>query len=173
SKTVDDASDFDEQPESPFDLRAERALSRNHQGHHFVLSALYDLPFGEEEEKSAKPTPPETGGSDLLGEILGHIEIAPIVTIGSGRPINPLTGLDSNRSHALPISSRPLGFGRTTLRSPAFATVDLLVLKYFRLGEHGKLDIAAEVFNLFNRANVSQLNQFFGSDRASAFGFAR
>ena len=31
SKTFDDASDFDEQPQNPFDLRAENAISRQHQ----------------------------------------------------------------------------------------------------------------------------------------------
>src|SRR5205807_6589238 len=31
SKTYDDASDFNEQPQNPFDLRAERAVSRQHQ----------------------------------------------------------------------------------------------------------------------------------------------
>src|SRR5262249_56212896 len=51
SKTTDDASDFDEQPQNPYDLRAERALSRQDVRHRFVLSSLLDLPFGEEEEK--------------------------------------------------------------------------------------------------------------------------
>ncbi|HWN99519.1 MAG TPA: TonB-dependent receptor, partial [Blastocatellia bacterium] len=170
SKTIDDASDFDEQPENPFNLRAERALSRNHQGHRFVLSALYDLPFGEEEEKDAKPGQ-RKDKSNFLSEVLGHIEVAPIVTIGSGRPINPLTGLDSNRSHAFPLSSRPLGFGRNTLKTPSLATVDLRVLKYFHLGEHGKLDFVVEAFNLFNHVNVSQIDPFGGPDFRPRVGF--
>jgi hypothetical protein len=40
SRTYDDASDYDEQPQSPFDLPAERALSRQHQEHRFVFNAL-------------------------------------------------------------------------------------------------------------------------------------
>src|SRR5258707_1067225 len=31
SKAIDDASDFSEQPQDPYDLRADRALSLNHQ----------------------------------------------------------------------------------------------------------------------------------------------
>src|SRR5205085_4083427 len=55
SKTLDDASDFDEQPANPYDLRAERALSRQDERQRFVLSALFDLPFGEEEDKGRGP----------------------------------------------------------------------------------------------------------------------
>ena len=83
SKTLDDASDFDEQPENPFNLRAERALSRHHQGQRFVFSALFDLPFGEEENGSKKSQPP-SAVAELAEKILGQIEVAPIVTIGSG-----------------------------------------------------------------------------------------
>jgi hypothetical protein len=162
SKTIDDASDFDEEPQNPLSNAGERALSRMDQRQRFVLSALYDLPFGEEEEKAGKPQP-QRGGSGILGDIFGHIEVAPIMTIGSGRPMNPLTGVDSTRNAAYPLSSRPLGFGRNTLRTPVFATIDLRAIKYVLIGEHGKLDFVVEAFNLFNRTNVSQINPFYGS----------
>jgi outer membrane receptor for ferrienterochelin and colicin len=38
SKAIDDASDFNEQPENPYLLHAERALSSNDQRHRFVFS---------------------------------------------------------------------------------------------------------------------------------------
>src|SRR5262249_58931587 len=72
SRTTDDASDFDEQPANPYDLRAERALSRNHVGQRFVLSALFEI--GEEEEekdKMAQGGGKEDGG--LLCELLRNI----------------------------------------------------------------------------------------------------
>jgi hypothetical protein len=53
SKTIDDASDFDEQPENPYDLRAERGLSRQDVRQRLVLSALFDLPFAEASEKGS------------------------------------------------------------------------------------------------------------------------
>ena len=87
SKTFDDASDFDEQPQNPFDLRSERAISSQHQQQRFAFNALWDLP------------------------IPGEIRLAPIITVGTGRPIEPLVGLDSNRSDAFPFSARPLGLG--------------------------------------------------------------
>jgi len=158
SKTSDDASDFDEQPQNPFDLRSERALSRQDVRHRFVVNGLFDLPFGEEEEKGA--------GSQrdiLIGKILGHVEIAPIVTFSSGRPVNPLTGADEEHSRAFPLASRPLGLPRNTLRTPRFINFDLRVLKYFPMGERRKLDLVVEAFNLFNHPNVLGLNSFFGS----------
>jgi hypothetical protein len=94
--------------------------------------------------------------------VFGNIEAAPILTIGSGRPIDPLTGFDANRSGAFPLSSRPLGFGRNSLRTGTQAQLVLRVLKFFKVGEHGKLDLVVESFNLLNHTNVVALNQFYG-----------
>jgi hypothetical protein len=35
-------------------------------------------------------------------------------------------------------------------------------VKFFKVGEHGKLDFVVEAFNLLNHTNVSALNQFYG-----------
>lgn len=50
--------------------------------------------------------------------------------------------------------------------------MDLRVLKYFPFGESRRLDLVAEFFNLFNHANVAQINPVFGSNLIpiSAFG---
>ncbi len=159
SKATDDASDFDEQPANPYDLRAERALSRQDVRHRFVLSSLFDLPFGEEEENKAI----SKEGGDLLGSIFGHIEVAPIVTLSSGRPVNPLNGADEERSRAFPLASRPLGLARNSLRTPGFINFDLRALKYVPFGERRRLDFVVEFFNLFNHPNVTGVNQLFGS----------
>src|SRR6266481_1403115 len=92
SKTFDDASDFDEQPQSPFNLAAENALSRQHQQQRFVFNALWELPIGDDGDKAAN----SKESADWLTHTFSHIEVAPIFTAESGRPINPLTGLDSN-----------------------------------------------------------------------------
>jgi hypothetical protein len=159
SKTIDDASDFDEQPVNPYDLRAERALSRQDVRQRFVLSALFDLPFGDDEE--------DEGGDkekdNLLAAVLGHIEVAPIVTISSGRPVNALTGADEERSRAYPLVSRPLGFARNALSTPRLISFDVRALKYFPFGEKRRLDLVVEGFNLFNHPNVVSVNSFYGS----------
>ena len=165
SKTFDSASDFTEQPQNPFDLKAENAVSLQHQEQRFVLNALWDLPIGEKEDAKSH------GSGGWLTQALSHIELAPILTLESGRPVNPLTGVDANRNHAFPLSARPLALGRNSLNTPALATVDFRVLKYFPFGGAKRLDVVSEFFNLFNSANVSQINPVFGSDLSPIPGF--
>ena len=155
SKAIDDASDFNEQPESPYSLPAERALSSDDQRHRFVFSGTFDLPFGDEENGKKS--------SGVVNKVFSNVEVAPILIIGSGRPINPLTGFDANRSGAFPLSSRPLGFGRNSLATASQVQFDLRVLKFFKIGEHGKLDFVVESFNLLNHTNVVTLNHFYGA----------
>jgi hypothetical protein len=169
SKTHDDASNYDEQPQSPFDLGAEHALSRQHQQQRFVFNALWELPIGDEEDSGQE----SKQNHSWLVRTFSHIEIAPIFTAESGRPVDPLTGLDSNRSDAFPLSSRPLGFGRNSLQTPAAVTMDLRVLKYFPFGKSRHLDLVAESFNLFNRANVALINPVYGSNLNPIVGFRR
>jgi TonB dependent receptor len=154
SKAIDDASDFSEQPQNPYDISADRGLSRNDQKHRLVINGTFDLPIGDEHVTGARQR--------LLVKMFKNIELAPIVTIESGQPGNALTGLDSNRGGAWPLSARPAGFGRNTLLLPAIANIDLRALKFFPVGDHAHLDLVAESFNLLNRTNVSQINPFFG-----------
>src|SRR5215469_1918628 len=154
SKATDNASDYNEQPNDPYFLEGEEALSANDQRQRFVFSGTFDLPFGDEDE-GKRPT-------GLIPKIFDNIEVAPILTLGGGRTINPLTGFDANRTGAFPLSSRPLGVARNSLRTGTQAQLDLRVLKFFKIGEHGKLDFVAESFNLLNHTNVVALNQFYG-----------
>jgi hypothetical protein len=119
------------------------------------LSSLFDLPIGEDEQAQ------EGGG--LLSTVLGHIEMAPIVTLSSGRPVNALTGADDEHSNAYPLASRPLGLTRNSLRTQHFINVDLRALKYFPMGERRRLDLVVEFFNLFNRPSVMSVNPVYGS----------
>jgi hypothetical protein len=49
--------------------------------------------------------------------------------------------------------------------------MDLRILKYFPLGGAKRLDVVAEFFNLFNCANVFQINPVFGSGLPPIPGF--
>src|SRR5438876_4778641 len=84
SKTFDDASDFDEQPQSPFDLRAENAVSRQHQQQRFVFYALWELPIVDEEVRD-EMSEQNTG---WLTKAYSHIDVARILTLRSGRHDN-------------------------------------------------------------------------------------
>ena len=82
------------------------------------------------------------------------------------------SGFDASRSGAIPLSSRPLGFGRNSLRTGTQAQLDLRVLKFFKVGEHGKLDFVVESFNLLNHTNVIALNQSYGTESLPLPAFA-
>jgi hypothetical protein len=164
SKTFDNASDYDEQPQNPFNLAAERALARQDQRHRMVFDALWELPIGDDEDAAQ----PQVHG--WLTRIFEHFEVAPIFTVESGRPVNPLTGID-NGSDAFPLAARPAGFSRNSLKTPTLANMDLRLLKYFPTSQAAHLDLVAEAFNLFNRANVAQINPIFGSGVAPQPGF--
>src|SRR5262249_12611875 len=140
SKTVDDASDFDEQPQNPYNLRAERGLSRQDVRNRFVVNSLFDLPIGEDEKDQGKSqTEP-----NLIGKLFGHIEAAPIFTFSTGRPANVLTGGDEERSRAYPFTSRPVGFSRNTLPGPRFINIDVRIVKYIPYAERRRLDFTFE-----------------------------
>jgi len=120
-----------------------------------VVSALFDLPFGDEDNAQSRD-------ANVLTRLLSNIEVAPILTIGSGRSVDPLTGLDSSRTHTFPLSSRPLGFARNSLTTPSTAVLDVRVLKFLKIGEHAELDFVAESFNLLNHTNVVQVGAWSG-----------
>jgi Carboxypeptidase regulatory-like domain/TonB dependent receptor/TonB-dependent Receptor Plug Domain len=166
SRTTDDASDFDEQPQNPYALADEKAPSRYDQRHRFVASALFEV--GDADDRA-------TGGKAAAGRrgILSNIEIAPILSIDSGRPVNPVTGFDADRSHAFPLTARPLGQGRNSLRLPATATLNIRLLKYFLIEPHAKLDLVIGAFNLLNRKNVTEVNAVWGLAGSPSSDFGR
>lgn len=167
SHTTDTASDFDEQPQNPYALGDELADSRYDERHRFVASALFDLPIGDEEDRTPGELPA------WWERALSHVELAPIFTFGSGRPVNPTVGADVTGTHAFPLTDRPPGFARNSLRLPASATLDLRVLKFFTIKPHGKLDLVVEAFNVLNRTNVTQLNGVHGIGASPRAGFGR
>src|SRR5262249_45100670 len=152
----DSASEFDEQPQNPHALADEWADSRYDQRHRLVASALFDLPIGDEDDRQ----PGRAQSAWILA--LSHIELAPMLTVGTGTPANVVTGGDDNRSRAFPFTSRPLGMSRNAARLPASATLDLRMIKFFNVKPHGKLDVVVEAFNILNRTNVSQINAVYG-----------
>ncbi|GGG73200.1 TonB-dependent receptor [Edaphobacter dinghuensis] len=166
SKTIDDASYDLEQPQNPYAIGDERALSLMDQRHRFTLSGLWligpDLGDPADAVKNANPGP--------IMKALTGLEFAPIISIASGFRSNPVTGLDSNREHIFPFAVRPDGFNRNALATPVNVDVDLRVLKMVPLYQ-GHLDVVAESFNLLNHRNVSLLNTAFGSNATPASGF--
>jgi Outer membrane receptor proteins, mostly Fe transport len=68
-------------PQNPLDYRAERSLADEHRPHRFVMSYVYELPFGR-----GKPFLPNP--SRLLNGLLGGWTTAGILTITSGQLVS-------------------------------------------------------------------------------------
>lgn len=157
SKTIDDASSDMEQPQNPYALNQERALSLDDQRHRFVMSGLWVIGPDLDDPNAARSRP------NAFQRIVYGLEFAPILQASSGFRDNALTGVDSNREQSYPFEARPLGYGRNTLQTPPQLHFDLRVLRMLPIWR-GHLDIVAESFNLLNRQNVDLVNPVYGSN---------
>jgi hypothetical protein len=151
SRTHDDASDYDEQPLNPQNLRQDWALSRQHQKHRITASGLLDLPI--EDLKSAP---------GWFRESFDGITLAPLFSWGSGRPFNPLLTTDAYRTGAYPISARPAGFRRNSLFTPRTVSLDLRLMKTILVKhERARVQFGVEAFNLMNHTNRLRVSPYF------------
>jgi len=155
-QTWDNASDFDEHPLDPADLRKDWGRSRQHQAQRLAASALFELPV-EEWKRAPK----------WLRDGFEHISVAPIFTIGSGRPVNALDSTDVFRTAAYPVSARPFGLARNPFLSPAFVNFDVRTMKtfYFR-HERLFLQVGVEAFNLLNHSNPLRVSPYYAAQGA-------
>ncbi len=94
-----------------------------------------------------------------------------ITYFSSGAPYDIITGNDDNQDSV--ISDRPAGERRNTGQGPGYANINLRLGRLWKLsdspGRKFTLDIAAEAFNLFNRAN---LRSYVGNLKSPFFGRA-
>jgi len=151
----DDHIDFAEgQPQDPLDPAAERGPSIQVPEHRTTLSAIYSL---------------EDGASAWAR----HWTFALIAEHAVGRRYNELAGFDRNQNGDGG-SDRPEGAGRNGARLPDLLNVDLRVARRVPLGRLA-LEGVVEVFNLFNRENVLEVNsiRFANPEGAPNPGFDR
>jgi len=143
SKAIDDTGNFFfSSPQDNFNLRDDRGLSDNDQRHRVVISGTLEAP--------------KTSNNVWRGFQLSYI-----MTYASRLPFNVLLG--SDRNFDTNNNDRPVGFGRNTGRGFDFASFDLRLNRRFAITERVGLDLIAEGFNLFNRANFGVPNNTFGS----------
>jgi hypothetical protein len=117
---------------------SERAPSDFHQRQRFVSHGLIETPW--------------------------RTQVSFVATLASGLPVNPLTGTDNDGNGFL--SDRPAGLARNSFRAPAQATFDASLAKRFALRDRARLELRAEIFNLFNHANYVKLNSTYGNRAA-------
>ncbi len=142
-ESVTNLADF---PEG-LDASVEEALSRQHVRHRGTLAFT----------------------SQVSGSVpvLHDFKFAALVSLESGRYFTVFTGSDAN-GDGNPNSDRPGTLGRNTLEGPSYASVDVRVAREFRLGEKARAELSVDVFNLFNRTNVRDLNTVWGSNNPDA-----
>ncbi len=110
------------------------------QRHRFVLSGLYVLPW--------------------------KISVGGVMTLGSGLPYNITTGSTNSGDNGA-TADRPVingaVIGRNAGRGQAIYEVSPFVERPFAIGEHVKLNLRAEAFNLLNHANFVGYNGIYGN----------
>lgn len=172
SKTIDDSTDLQSQliPQDSFRADLERSLSNFDQRHRFVLSGVFQSPYRHSD-------------SGLWRKLLADFTFAPILELSSGRPFTIYLGQDNNfdtspyndrpnligpptREHpfgvfAVPPEGQIGNLGRNTGMRPGFASLDIRLTRSFFLTERWRLDAIFEMFNSFNRVNVSDVSNNF------------
>lgn len=156
---IQDSNDVDAQwGPSDFDVR-----------HRFAGSATMILPF-------------------TANALVRGWQVAAIVQAQTGSPVNIVTG--TSAINGLPNTVRPDvtgpirvigdvdrwfdtsvfagagGFGnlpRNAVRGPAFVNADVSITRTVRLGDRSRLQLRADVFDVFNRANLGQPGNVVGT----------
>jgi outer membrane receptor protein involved in Fe transport len=151
---VDSLANLSDLPEGQ-DVDVERGPSRQDVRHRFTLSMLSEIP----------PSVPLVRGVRLSG----------LVTLESGRHYNVFVGSDANQD-GNPNTDRPGFIGRNSYEGPGYASVDLRIAREFAVYGRARLDVSVDLFNLFNRVNVKDVNTVWGgvdinTAPAALFGF--
>jgi hypothetical protein len=166
SHSIDDGSDLQTllKPLDSRNLRLDRADSLFDQRHRFVFSGMVTSPGKWRTDSSG------------VRRFFADFTIAPIFEVSSGRPFNILTSVDQNFDLqgsnerpsvgangvlVLPAPNTNASLGRNMGITHRYMDLDMRVMRSIRFGEHTRLDLIAEGFNLFNRFNEAAAAPFF------------
>jgi hypothetical protein len=138
---VDSLANLADLPEGR-DIEGETALSRQDVRHRFTLSLLSEVPSG--------------------AAVVHDVKVSGLVTLESGRRFNIFAGRDFNLD-GNPNSDRPGLIERNAYKGPAYASVDLRVSRELAIDDDRTLAVMLDIFNLFDRVNVKDINTVWGS----------
>jgi len=158
SKAIDNTGNaFFFTPQNNFNLRDERGRGDNDQRNVLAVSGVLAAP--------------ETAGGGLWRRVIAGFQLSSIFRYGSALPFNILTGADRNNDTN--VNDRPVGVGRNTGEGFDFAALDLRLSRRIRFTERMGLEVIAEGFNMFNRANFQLPNATFGTGATPNANFGR
>ncbi|MCC6368917.1 MAG: TonB-dependent receptor [Bryobacterales bacterium] len=161
-----------------YNLRREHSLSQFHNGHRFVSSLLYELPFGKGKKFLS--------GSRAANYLVGGWQLGSIITLSDGTPINvgqigdPLqigtpNVPDASGISPIPANRTPDNFwnaaafnatnpellyrfgntGRNLLTTPGLKQWDFSLTKETAIREHHRVEFRFEAFNFPNHPNFA------------------
>mgnify|MGYP000093010297 CR=1 FL=1 len=157
SKALDNTGNaFFFTPQNNFNLRDDRGRSDNDQRHLLAVSGSLAVP--------------KTGDAAWRRAAEGF-QMSWIFRYGSALPFNIVTGADRNNDTN--VNDRPLGVARNAGKGFDFASFDLRLSRRIRFTERYGLEVIAEGFNLFNRANYQLPNATFGTGTTPNATFGR
>jgi outer membrane receptor protein involved in Fe transport len=137
--------------QNTLNIRDDRASSINDVRNRFVISGIWEI------GSYAKAIQSKTTRALLSGWSLSAI-----FTAEDGRPYSPLVGADLNNDSNR-FTDRVPGVGRNTFVGPGFASFDPRITREIRFHERARIQLIAEAFNAFNRANFTNVNNTFYS----------
>ena len=146
--------------QDPTDPGADRGPGSNDQRHRFTLAAVWTLNYG-----NSLPT--------VARAVLRGWELSGILTAQSGQPYSGLINFDLNNDGVFATDRTP-GLGRNSFYMPASVSLDPRLTRSISIGEHAKLQIIGEAFNVLNHANITYVNntQYTVSGFSSHCGIA-
>ncbi len=150
---IDIRSDLSEVNNS-LNARQERGLSLQDVRSRFVASGTVDFGF-------------------IKSPLTKDLQLSTIMTLNAGRPYNLLAGQDLNFDGDQPPGDRPNSIARNAGVSPGFANVDLRITRSLIFKERFKVQLVGEVFNLFNRVNISEINRIFPISADGSFNLPK
>ena len=124
---------------NPWDFRIDRASTANDQRQRLVLSGVFE---------------PDAWTRSRAHWLLARWRFSTITTVASGQHGSAFLGGASGVN-----GGRPPGLGRNTVELPGTVSNDLRASRRFRLSEDHSLELLAEGFNVFNRANYFDVNR--------------
>jgi hypothetical protein len=168
-------------PRNSLNLAAERGNSDFDVRHRLVLNYTWQLPVGNGAQRWNQGT---------VGWLLANWSVSGISTFSSGLPYDIFTAIDSEHTGQVarpfynptavappsnnsrtqtgpslayfsdPAFGSPGNLGRNVFRGPGINNTDLVITKRMGIRERVKLDLRFEFYNLFNRVQFSQPDNF-------------